>query len=865
MTVPYVAVADNKFLQGANNLTERCTALHWMGLREGFGAGWQTDAHFVCYHVVGAGQIAFPRLNKPVLPKMRHMGADIVQHIFAFDYDNPEHQPWTPELYGLFWQKLKEATDRWEIAGRWSLLYTTKAGARLVYVLSEPIPVDVAEAKHRWMVHQFGNVGLHLDKLSDWTRLFRLPLVTRDGRQTWADPMYYIERWDNVIHGAELGDMARGDTSDYAEIRHFDDPQPPIECVDDLLTEVNRDTGRSRQSWWYTEAKKRLRGRECYPALFEHQPIAEKGERDSTLHKYVGQAVSMLYRLEGTTPTHVFALFVDPVQQLVPDQQTPDWIKALWSHVGRLWVREEAKFAKECENRAKVEENTVNTLDKILNGMREWSDHPSLKSDPKIATEFMQRHLIACTASNYFIMRPDGQYDDMQLTGVTLIPRIKALGMDQIIEIREIKQDGGVRDVTASQIVNKYGTVVAGIRGVPNKPGGYIENLGDSRATLVIPSYERNNELEPKFDTEVDDWLQEFFGDRYEEGCEWTAWAQAFDEGAICGLSLCWATGAGKKMFVRGLAETLKRPKVATADDLVSGTQYGLLCSPFLHIDEGWPMGVGRGMHPADQFRRLVSGQSFDCNQKYMSPIEVNNPVRVILTANNLSVVQMLTANRDLSPEDRDALGIRLKHFRISDKASHWLRMKGGRAFTGRSGRRWIAGDSNEPSDFIIAKHFLWLYHNRQKAVHSQRFLVDGDMSPEIMFDMRVNTGHTPIVIETIIKLINLQQRVEGLVIQDYRLFILTSEILEYYRKHMPAGGQKLSANIVTNVLKNLVLKDNENSMTLRERKDMTKRRWHELDPTVLLRYARRDGWNCKKLEDLVEDRVRLGFSDPVN
>ena len=861
-----LAVADTKYVNGVVKISDNAPGLHLLPAHEAFGAGWQTDAHFVCYSVVGNNQTVFPRLNKPVLPRLRHMGADVHVNILAFDYDNPNHAEWTPELYQVFWGKLQTAGERWPIAQRWSLLYTTKGGARLVYFLAEGVPADKAENKHRWMVNQFAAVGLDLDHLSDWTRLFRLPYVMRDGKPTseatyGGQRVFFIPRYANRLHGDELGEVQKGQTAEYGEIRHFDDPQPELEDALALLEEVNLETGRKRQSWWLKEAKNRLRGRECFPCLFEHKPLAEEGSRDQTLHKFVGQAIAMLFRLDGTTPAHIYAIFIDPCQQLVPDQGTPDWLKSLWGHIGRLWVREEAKFTAETEKSAQVEETTVATLDKIIQGMRDWCDHPALRADQKTAADFIQGHLIAQTSNTYFVMRPDGYYDEMQLSTSQLIPRIRALGMEQIIETKVVRQDGtGFRDLSPSEITNKHGTVVTFIRGVPATRGGIVENLDTPASVLVLPCFERSPTLVPTWDDEVDMWLRELAGTRYVELCEWISWALAFDEGSICALSLAGAAGAGKKMLARGLAECLRVPKLATAEDLVGDNQYNLLTSPFMHIDEGWPIRMGKGLHPADQFRRLVSGQSFDCNRKFMAPVEVNNPVRIVLTANNLNLIQMLVSNRDLTPEERDSLGVRIKHIVVPERATMWMRMKGGHDFTGRKGRRWIAGDSNQASDFIVAKHFLYLHSIREKCHNSTRFLVDGDMSSELMFEMRTNTGSAPVVIETIIKLLNTNNRRVGLCIQDWRLFILTQEILEFHRQHKTSGTKDLTANTITQVMKNFVVMEHPEPMTLRERPELTKRRWHELDPSFLLKYARRDGWSCPTLERLVEEREKLGW-----
>lgn len=861
-----LAVMDSKYTKGIRQLSEPAPAMRFMPLRQALETGWQTDAHFVCYQPTNTADAAFPRLTKAVLPRLREAGADIVTQVFGFDYDNPGHLPWDESGFGRFWSMFNDAIARWPVAGMWSCFYTTNAGARLIYLLDEPTPVDAAEAKHRWMLSQFHTAGLPLCcECEDWTHLFRLPYVVRDGKPTWTarsgtPPMQYIARWDTApLPAAQIPELQRALVTEYDEIRQFNDPKPSPEEARGLLEQLG--ARGMVQSYFYKEAKKRLKGRECYPCIFEHAPLAEPGARDSTLHQYVGQAITMLYRLEGTSPVHIYGLFLDPVLQLEPDAATPDWSSKLWDHVGRLWSKEEAKCSAEDRDRAETVETAVSAMDTLLTNVRTWCNHPVVQGhDTQAAKDWISRHMICSVKAHYFCMNRQGFYDEIQLQGQELVSRIRILGMDKLIETQKPNVQGtGWNEVSTTDILNKHATICRSIRAAPQLvEGGYIENVDTGASQLVLQSFCRNPHLEPTFSEDVDEWLGMLFGDRKMEMCEWLAWALAFEEGPICGISLEAASGVGKKMLTMGLKETLLQPAIAGAADLITSYQYGLMQSPYLVIDEGWPT-YNQTRHPADQFRALVGGEPFVCNMRYEVPVHVNNPVRFIFTANNASVVQMLTANRDLSPDDRQALAIRLKHFKVDDRAALWLRQKGGLKFTGRTGARWIQGDGNGKSDHIVAKHFLWLHKHRQPPINSTgaRLLVEGDLNNEMLFEMRTNSGSTPLVIETIIKLLNIPGHRDGLVVQDSRLYVITSEILNFYRDNSQSIKEKLNAATITNVLKNLIIHEWPDT-TLRERPRLTRRKWYELDPEILMNYARRDGWSCQRLESLIEERNLL-------
>lgn len=868
MPLPVVAVAANKYYNGISDLTERAPALQPLPIDQALSMAWPTDAHFVTYFPVNSGSAEYPRMNKPVLPKLRHHGADLLTQVLAFDYDNPDHAKWSQDLYAFFWRTLQTAAEIWPLAGEWSALYTTRGGARIVFLLDQPIPVDVAEGKHRWMVQQLGKVGLRVDPLSDWTRLFRLPFVKRDGKDSWIEQqMYFYHHWEKCISAEKIPTLTVGTNHEYADIRQFTDPKPTQEQIDDLLETVSRESGRKVQTAWYKSAKARLKGRECYPCLFEHAPLATKGARDETLHKFVGEAVAMLYYLKGTTPQHIYALFLDPVLQLQPDEQTRDWTTCLWSHIGRIWVREEAKKLQIEIEQQKDAEDALTIFENVIQGMRGWCDAPQLKTNDPASRKWVDEHLIASADGRYYVMTPNGTYDEASVSRNELIARIRALKMDGVIKCRFPLDTGEWKYYDAQEVIDAHATIVSNVRGIPQVSGGYIEAIDSGSATLVVPSYCRNPHLTPEYNYDVDTWLMQFFGNRYYEGCEWIANALAFEEGPICAISIKGDPGAGKKIIPVGLSECLTRPKLATADDLIGQNQYNLLNTPFLHIDEGWPTAASRTRHPADQFRALVSGQAFDCNRKYRAPVEVSNPLRIVFTANNMTVVQMLTAGRELSPEDREALTVRLKHFDIGDKASVFLRTMGGLKHTGRAGQRWIKGDGGQPTDYVVARHFLFLYSLRppfaqDPSKFGARFLVEGDAQSDVIMEMRTTAGAAPLVIETVIKLLNLQTERQGICIENNRLYVLSHEVLEYYRENLShATRDKLTAGTIGTVFQSLTVKGSAtDAFELASRHQIGRRRWHELDPEILLAVARRDGWSCKKLELLVEARRKAGL-----
>jgi len=82
--------------------------------------------------------------------------------------------------------------------------------------------------------------------------------------------------------------------------------------------------------------------------------------------------------------------------------------------------------------------------------------------------------------------------------------------------------------------------------------------------------------------------------------------------------------------------------------------------------------------------------------------------------------------------------------------------------FTAKPGSRWIRPDSGpDKSDFVVAKHFLFLHKHKNKVDKSQRFLVTGNCAPggdergnsQVLGRLLSDNNNTPIISRAIIGL----------------------------------------------------------------------------------------------------------------
>ena len=171
---------------------------------EAFGEEHTNDLHFTCYSVrtpevpasdKGTGYPAQwtspqPRLTKGALALMEPEDEAIPPKIeargttLAVDYDLPNHATWTAAGVAEVAKLMERAGQLVPMLAHPSVFYTTAKGMRLVWFLSEPVPVDGPgglEDLLGGLIATCVQAGLNVDPTCrDWTRIFRLPRVRRE-------------------------------------------------------------------------------------------------------------------------------------------------------------------------------------------------------------------------------------------------------------------------------------------------------------------------------------------------------------------------------------------------------------------------------------------------------------------------------------------------------------------------------------------------------------------------------------------------------------------------------------------------------------------------------------------------------------
>lgn len=221
---PRVGVVRDRTKQpGISSLADvrGALALEDCPLSEALLREWDCDAHLVQYHAVDeGGTSAFLRINKRCAApqQIRDAGGDVLVSTILLDYDlhssAGSKRPWTG---------LAEVEEFLGLAARAPVaeptaFYTTRNGARFVFVLDRDLSVGDAEGLMRGLIRDYRAAGIMVDRTCrDWTRLFRLPRVERDGSRTEHSSAFMMLVGGPVLDAGSVAPEAGAVEEDYGE------------------------------------------------------------------------------------------------------------------------------------------------------------------------------------------------------------------------------------------------------------------------------------------------------------------------------------------------------------------------------------------------------------------------------------------------------------------------------------------------------------------------------------------------------------------------------------------------------------------------------------------------------------------------
>lgn len=282
------------------------------------------------------------------------------------------------------------------------------------------------------------------------------------------------------------------------------------------------------------------------------------------------------------------------------------------------------------------------------------------------------------------------------------------------VTTRMPSEDGPGRPMRPDELYATYGARADRlVYSMVGGSAGYQANPHTGGGTLTLQVCREDPRLQPRYDAEVDEWLDRLVGAQSDRLRDWLACCMDLSR-PIAALYLQGSDSVGKGMLAAALGRLYGRSTVAYAD-VLGGFNSALKTSPIVYLDERAP----RMANGSAGFRTLVGDSSRQLTEKYQPTATLLGCPRLVVAANNSDALRL--SEEDLERADEEAIALRILHLMVEPGCKAWLQSLGGRAHTDD----WVEMPDGSPGR--LCGHVAWLREHWQVTRPGRRLLVEGD------------------------------------------------------------------------------------------------------------------------------------------
>ncbi|MFG0245703.1 MAG: primase-helicase family protein [Phycisphaerales bacterium JB052] len=670
------------------------------------------DAHCVAYTI--PGEETMPRLNKPSYMAVKDQGKTIQLSWMIVDIDNPGHAEWTDELYEETFRALARLPEFGHCG--W---YLTRGGLRLVWPLKEPISVACAEDFKAMFHDHLREHGIVPDDLFDWTRLYRMPRVVRDGvRQDY--PL-------DFEHMAPL---------------EWTPPREPIEGTFSRVVMARPEGGRPEMP----EGDKvrrgdyaKLKDHDFYHRIVDGLPLAPSGRRNQAMVQVIGTIIAVY---DTADPYFVYRLMKRSIEAQV--KQGSKW------GLDHLWDRC-CYFTSLHAGLKETEEELRKAFRKIARSLQDKAAECI-----GIGVDELQHHLIISCRNTYYIFNEHKMCYDAPCSRIEILRGLRR-SCPALCPTTTSHTGANLADV---ELLARYSTPAHDVYAVLGQEGHHYNAATGAMyegCAAVRP------DLKPVYNAQIQRWLELLGGERKDAFLDWLATLLILDK-PTCAIYLHGPNSIGKGMLGEGLAR-LWGGALTSYSTLSASFNERLTKCPLIVADEAIPSGI-YDTNASAIFRQLLGSSQMPLKRKWQAEASLMGCPRLLITANNADALRV---REDLTVEDLDAIIRRVGYIKCNNDARDFLEELGGRDTT----ESWVAGDG-------IAQHILWLHENRQ-VDPGPRYVVEGWES-ELTHDLVTYAGFNGQVLVALVYFITEHQQNTNIIVGDGRLLVNARALLKEWK-----------------------------------------------------------------------------------
>lgn len=423
--------------------------------------------------------------------------------------------------------------------------------------------------------------------------------------------------------------------------------------------------------------------------------------------------------------------------------------------------------------------------------------------------EYMQRRWILQHGKTYYVLTPRG-YEMCQgeaLRTKCLVDLSPAISCG--VELYKVTEKGKI-PLTAAEMVAKYGREIGEVR-MSLLPGETRYVPETRRLSIKTAPLKK---IDPKYDPEIQEWLEKLGGLYAKELLAWLAWST--DLSRPCAALFLWGAGnLGKSLLACGVS-ALWGQETGTPLDAVAGdwTEDIMRC-PLLVADESLPCNGKKGGMDLAWFRQLIQAREHTLKIKHVSNAKIEGAVRVLIVAQKMEV---LYTGDHLNADDAAAIAERIAVIPGQREASEVLRRQ-----TPETLSYWAREG--------IAAHILTL----KKPEANGRFIVKIDSRSQQRTVASRSTLGRSVVQWIALNLIHNGKEelkfLDGLIVVDGKIYVRAALISETWNSFFP-GEIRPKVSAVSEVLEAMST----------GRRIWKSRRLHEIDPNPIIAWAEQTG-----------------------
>jgi hypothetical protein len=445
--------------------------------------------------------------------------------------------------------------------------------------------------------------------------------------------------------------------------------------------------------------------REQFAKLLEGDSPASKGERDAVLH---AMASTLVFADEGKTTPKALAELFRPAMQLWADESSAN--KTVDEEMSKVLDKLNRAQGDFFQKQAKEEQSLEAIRVAFMSGQDTAEDSAAA------AKEVSPKHFIIQKDRAYYPFDFQTLAYDRARTQTELHPYLRDCWEGASAELYRMNEKGEMRLRTIADLTMEYATVANDIIFDLAAQSTYF----DPRSKVLFSRAAPNRTLTPKFHPIIDEWLRAM-PESPEDVDLLLNWIAGVTElrHQCAAIYLSGPPDVGKSLLAYGLGMLWLSEAPSKMSHIVARFNSSLLDCPLIVLDEQWS---DKRVNICGEIRELIGTTSHRVEQKGLTPVTLKGAVRIMITANNDSVLSA-EGNGEMTENDRQATAERILHIVCSLRAKAILEGQTER-FT------WIANGD-------IARHALWLKEERfetiinDRARAGRRYLVQGRYKKE--------------------------------------------------------------------------------------------------------------------------------------